>query len=969
MRTKRTNRKAVATKASKGKTDKQVVVLHSDGSKSFLETVDVESLSQSNKEKTIKRESRNEYEKIEFMDVDSNDEEVVQEKDIGKHDEPISLIQSGNKDGEDESDEFEEVVVPEYEPNEAQPQYSYDNYVKLKPEQEKTIEITFSAPAIKARGISKMDRVIRTGIHKIHVMSLLAHGMIRNRWCNDTLTQALLCSLIPASSLEGFSKNVEDHSISDLKILLDPLCSWWRDYFDITRLGICSRDYNEFGVKGVSEENQKDFADWVPSVHALRTAIKEGKGSKDTSAQLFVALLRSLGFSARLIISLQAVSFKFAAKKPAIKKTPVKRKNSFKVTSKNNQEDEVEEESSIVYTQEAKRKRSINNSSSCKKVKTESKDKIVTTGKVSKYFTTQVNQSNASQSKESPSRKMENTDSDGSEDEKGFTLLSRTRSLRSYAFQTKNETPAAKDQSENDESSEHSDSQPSTKKSIRRSPRLQKTKSRALKIDSSSENDEGKEKHDEEAESDYYEPIVLIETKEVADDFKPPSPNKSRARANSSAKAKNNSNSVTEYEEPPVYWCELYSEIDKRWFCVDPIRAIIDDPHAMEPVNSSTNNVMAYVVAFEKDLFIKDVTRRYASKWGAHTRKLRIQPTKNGYDWWQETLNYRVRFYETERDKLEDKELSSTQISEAIPTTISAFNNHPLYVLERHLKKFEILHPKEPILGEIRGEPIYPRECVKQLHTVETWLKDAREIKEGEQPLKYVKARAVTLSKKKTDKMSEYFGDAPRESGLYAEWQTVPYNPKHIIDGKIPVNTYGNVDMFQPSMCPIGAVHIPIRGIAKVAKKLEIEFAEAVTGFDFHCHRCIPIVEGIVVAKENEEVVLEAWREHSEVVAIQEAAKRRKKALTRWRKLVVKMRIRLRVSQQFAEKIEERAESGESEFEHDDEDELMHDDNEEEEEKQNKGKVKEVDDYDDGIKVQVGEPSKYAGGFIMDFEE
>ncbi|CAG8644740.1 13994_t:CDS:10 [Ambispora leptoticha] len=769
----------------------------------------------------------------------------------------------------------------------------------------------------------------------MHVMSLLAHGMIRNRWCNDMLMQALLYSLIPTEILsffEDFSKNAENRSISDLKFSLNPLCLWWRDYFKITRLGICSRDYDEFGVKGVSEENQKDFVDWIPSVHALRTAIKEGKGSKDTSAQLFVALLRSLGFSARLIISLQAVSFKFATKKPVARKTLVKRKNSVKLFPKSKQD----EESSNVNTKEVKRKRNIIGSSSRKKIKTAesnegSDDEIVTTEKVSKYFTTPVKRSNASQSRMSPSRKakMENNDSDDSED---FTPLSKKRSFHSYAFQPKNETPAVKD-----ESSEHSDPQPSSKKSVRRSPRLKKTRSKSLKIDSTSGSD------DEKIESDCYEPIVLIEAKDdYVDEFKP-SLKRSRSRANSYAETKDNPNN--EYEEPPVYWCELYSEIDKKWFCVDPIRAIIDDPHAMEPANNSTNNVMAYVVAFEKDLFVKDVTRRYASKWGAHTRKLRIPPTKDGYDWWQETLSYRARLYETERDKLEDKELSSTETSEAIPMTISAFNNHPLYALERHLKKFEILHPKEPILGEIRGEPIYPRECVKQLHTVETWLKEAQEVKEGEQPLKYVKSRAVTLSKKKEDKMAEYFGDAPRESGLYAEWQTVPYNPKHLIDGKIPVNKYGNVDMFKPSMCPIGAVHIPIRGIAKVAKKLEIEFAEAVTGFNFQCHRCAPIIEGIVVAKENEEIVLEAWREHSEIVAAREAAKRRKGTLARWRKLVVKMRIRLRVSQQFAEKIEERAESGESEFEHEDEDELMHDDNEEEK-KPYKVKVKEVEGDD-----------------------
>ncbi|CAG8523634.1 11599_t:CDS:2, partial [Ambispora leptoticha] len=73
-----------------------------------------------------------------------------------------------------------------------------------------------------------------------------------------------------------------------------------------------------------------------------------------------------------------------------------------------------------------------------------------------------------------------------------------------------------------------------------------------------------------------------------------------------------------------------------------------------------------------------------------------------------------------------------------------------------------------------------------------------------------------------------------------------------------------------------------------IAKKLEIEFVKAVIGFNFQFRRCVSIFEGIVVTKENEEIVLEAWRAHSEVVAAQGAARRRKRAekieeRTEWR--------------------------------------------------------------------------------------
>jgi hypothetical protein len=41
-----------------------------------------------------------------------------------------------------------------------------------------------------------------------------------------------------------------------------------------------------------------------------------------------------------------------------------------------------------------------------------------------------------------------------------------------------------------------------------------------------------------------------------------------------------------------------------------------------------------------------------------------------------------------------------------------------------------------------------------------------------------------------------------------------------------------------------------VKGLIKMAKKLEIDYADAVVGFSFHSRRCAPVLEGIVVAKE-----------------------------------------------------------------------------------------------------------------------
>jgi xeroderma pigmentosum group C-complementing protein len=104
------------------------------------------------------------------------------------------------------------------------------------------------------------------------------------------------------------------------------------------------------------------------------------------------------------------------------------------------------------------------------------------------------------------------------------------------------------------------------------------------------------------------------------------------------------------------------------------------------------------------------------------------------------------------------------------------------YALERQLKKFEIIHPRVPIIGHFKGEPVFPRSNVRVLHTAESWLKEGRQIKIGEQPLKHVKSRALTLNKRRAINLAEYNDEAPPESGLYGEWQTEKYQPKPVVE-------------------------------------------------------------------------------------------------------------------------------------------------------------------------------------------
>lgn len=55
-----------------------------------------------------------------------------------------------------------------------------------------------------------------------------------------------------------------------------------------------------------------------------------------------------------------------------------------------------------------------------------------------------------------------------------------------------------------------------------------------------------------------------------------------------------------------------------------------------------------------------------------------------------------------------------------------------------------------------------------------------------------------------------------------------------IVQGKIPRNNFGNIDMFKPSMIPPGAVHIKLPGLHKIAKKLTVDCVPAMVGWEYH---------------------------------------------------------------------------------------------------------------------------------------
>ncbi|KAJ7274130.1 hypothetical protein C8J57DRAFT_1506245 [Mycena rebaudengoi] len=350
---------------------------------------------------------------------------------------------------------------------------------------------------------------------------------------------------------------------------------------------------------------------------------------------------------------------------------------------------------------------------------------------------------------------------------------------------------------------------------------------------------------------------------------------------------------------------------------------------------AASDNRMVYVLAFEDDGHARDVTRRYARHYAARVVKVQggQKPRGAAKDaWWARVVKSVARPYRLHRDDVEDAELEVAGLMEGMPTTMGGFKDHPMYVLERHLTQAQTLHPPPPQtreLGKFKGLPVYPRSAVVELKTAENWLRSAgRVVRTGEQPLKMVKVRASTLGRMREVEVmreglrvtgeaaaAETGGDAAEGGsakgkvvihelmqGMYALSQTELYVADPVVDGIIPKNNFGNIDLYVPSMLPAGAVHIPYKGTAKIARKLGFSYAEAVTGFEFKHRSAAPIMEGVVVAAENKDAVLEAYWEAENDAAEKARTKKRERVLKRWKRLVHGLRIRQSLQEEYKDR-------------------------------------------------------------------
>ena len=129
---------------------------------------------------------------------------------------PTPTVQTMTRDSDEEDDDdidFEDVAIDANEPS-----------VTVVGEKSRELDLDLSAHmaamaprrADRRKAISRGERERRVEIHKMHLVCLLAHAELRNRWCNDRgvqdalrplLPQKTVSALIPRASLNQFGRS------------------------------------------------------------------------------------------------------------------------------------------------------------------------------------------------------------------------------------------------------------------------------------------------------------------------------------------------------------------------------------------------------------------------------------------------------------------------------------------------------------------------------------------------------------------------------------------------------------------------------------------------------------------------------------------------------------------------------------------------------------------------------------------
>ena len=139
------------------------------------------------------------------------------------------------------------------------------------------------------------------------------------------------------------------------------------------------------------------------------------------------------------------------------------------------------------------------------------------------------------------------------------------------------------------------------------------------------------------------------------------------------------------------------------------------------------------MLAFSDRGHLKDLTAKYVISYYLHKfKRQRLD------DEWLQFVYSAYRPTELSGDEFdEDLLIREFHLSKPLPKSNADFKNHGLYYLKKDQLKYEVIYPSDakPV-GKFHSEPVYLREHVHGTHSREYWKKEARMVREDEEPAK-----------------------------------------------------------------------------------------------------------------------------------------------------------------------------------------------------------------------------------------
>ena len=292
-------------------------------------------------------------------------------------------------------------------------------------------------------------------------------------------------------------------------------------------------------------------------------------------------------------------------------------------------------------------------------------------------------------------------------------------------------------------------------------------------------------------------------------------------------------------------------EYSYPWEAVDTVSGFIDDIRKVEHKigRNKANKIFQYIFGVDENGILVDVSCIYSSQYEKMLSIRHPEAESIVYQFNNELANRNLHLLGSiDMQRAQVSEFSKQfvaydrmKVGETVPSSIDGFKKHPTFVLESHINSQQALVPGAKAIGTFKSQKYYRRQDACDLYTRSIWKsKFRKQVKDNEFPIKEVTRKEKVV-------------------GLFGPWQTEDYQREVVVDDEIPVNSFGNVEVFDGDerFLPIGTTLLAQHGVSVVAKQLGLPCKQAIIGFSVTRGHSHPTPGGYVVLTKHVDLILD----------------------------------------------------------------------------------------------------------------